>query len=223
MGKNKPIRPLVAVIERADVAYVGRARADAKGGTFVVIVKRDGCVVLHDVECNTKAAFYNPCSNVTWRVRRGRMTLESITPTQEVLKVTGRVVSRYNPQDAVMKGRRPVREHVSGVEADLVDLIITHPERFGLKDVDFTSREDHRVGGRVDLLFEDVIVEAKKRARIPCYDQIKRYQRQRGSTRALLVCLHASAGVIKLVSEDETVDLIVVSEEEFSAFLSERE
>lgn len=208
--------PVVAVLDDARIRYKGRALATQHGGTVVVVAKRDGAVVVHGLDRHTKPLFYNPAGRASWTEKDGRFRLRATSATGESLSVSGRVVRVTRVPAEEAPARRP-RAWLAGAERDLVRWVLDHPERLGLRAEDFVAREEHRVGGRVDLLFRECVVEVKKDAGAHVYDQVHRYLRSRGLARGIVVCLHASEGLRDLAARDPRVTIVEVPADEFFA------
>lgn len=203
--------PLVAHLHACRVRYSGRASAKQTGGSLLVIVKGDGSVILHDPAAGVKPHFYNPAGKArTWQ-RGGRLHVEAESTTGEALKVSGRVgaLTLLRPDEPAA---RAPRRRVEGTERDLVQWIREHTSDLGILQAE-SGREERRVGGRVDLRFGDLVVEAKRRGDVVAFDQAQRYLRDKDIRRVAIVCATASGTLRDLCDRTRKVDLIELGEE----------
>lgn len=187
------------------VQYAGRAKARQTGGSLLVIVKADGSAILHDPAAGVKPHFYNPAGKA-WTWRRGeRLHVEAESSKGEALKVSGRLgaLTLLRPDEPAP---RTPRRRVEGTERDLIRWIREHPLELGIKVAE-SGREERRVGGRVDLRFGDLVVEAKRRGDVVAFDQAQRYLRDGGIRRVAIVCASASDTLRGLCKRTRKVEL----------------
>ena len=210
--------PLVTLLERCNVHYQGRAFARQRGGRLLAVVKTDGSITLHDLEKGVKPLFYNPPGSAHASISRGRLRMECESRSGEVLIVTGRPVFIHEVEVANPVSPIP-RRRMEGIERDLVTWIHEDPSIVGLEDHDI-PREVYRMGGRVDLQTEGVVVEVKKRADVRTFDQAQRYLRDPGVSEIRIACLHASTNLHALCDKEKCINLVMLDEEEFTGRVS---
>lgn len=212
--------PVVALLEECRVHYEGRAKAEQVGGTLVVVVKADGAVAVQSLDSGVKPQFYNPAGQTVVRRRRGRLHIHSEARTGEVLVVSGQPVVFHEAEEPGGKDR-PARTRIRGTEDDLVTWIQEGPELVDVKG-GTPSREVGTVGGRVDLRFDDVVVEVKARAGVRAYDQALRYLRDPEVRRVVVACLHASSGLTRLSGESDAIEVVELDADAFEEWLDGR-
>lgn len=215
-----PCPPFVLVLEDCNVRYEGRARAEQRGGTLIVVAKEDGTVVLHNPGKGIEPQFYNPEGELrTWR-RADRLYLVSQAARGEQLRLNG-IPQVIVPVSEPTTEDRPERRYVRGVEHDLAQWISANPEVLGMENAD-VSREVSRTGGRVDLLFSNgAAVEVKKNANVEAYDQARRYLRDEEIEGVVIACLDASSNLRELCSGHDPIRLVVIDEPEFRESLGD--
>lgn len=210
--------PLVALLSECRVRYRGRATAVQRGGRLLIVVKEDGAVSVHSLKAGVKPHFYNPAGVVRVQRKGSLLTVEARSDSGEVLRVSGRAefVHDVGPVELVPTARR---RHVAGVERDLVSWIAASPRVVGLPSAKGV-REVRRVGGRVDLMFGETVVEVKKTGDVTTYDQALRYLRDPGVERVKVACLKATANLRALCQGDRRVELVELNEQGFRRFVA---
>lgn len=217
MGKRKPV---VAVLGDCHVRYRGRARAKQEGGQLAVVVKADGAVSLLSLDSGVRPQFYNPAGSTVVRRQGARVHVRSESEDGEVLVVTGRPAFLHEIEDPD-NVPRPPRTRVGGTERDVVAWIRDNPGVLGYEGGS-PSEEVASVGGRVDLQFDDIVVEAKVKADVRTFDQALRYLRDPAVSGVKIACLGASSNLVELCQDDERIELIIFDEDDFRGYV-ERE
>lgn len=205
---SEALFPGFYLLTNAHVCYEGRARAESKGETILVIVKADRSVICFDFEKGVRAKYYNASKELTITRTNGSVIIKSVNKKTETLSITGLVQSA---EIVSTTGQDPrVLQAKVGTEHDLAEWVRANPRRFGLKKTDFVGMEATIMTGRIDLMFKDVIVEVKKKAGVRSFDQIYRYLRETNKKRGYIVCIHASKGLKEAAKKIKRVKIIEV-------------
>ena len=202
--------PRVVLVGDTKVDYRGRAVAHQRGGTVVVLVKADGSISVHSLARGIRPQFYNPPGKIELTERGRSISISARTSQGEVLRVKGTCLSSQQVSNFDAP-TRPPRTRIRGVEWDLGTWIASRPSVVGLPNRKCV-REVSCVGGRVDLKFDDVVVEVKKSAGTRAFDQASRYLRDPGVRSVKIACLRASADLSALCRHDRRVEIVKLDE-----------
>lgn len=205
-----PPAGLLTIVGSCTVDYHGRAASKLDQGDRLVLVKRDGALLIHGPEGIKPINWQPPGCRFEVELREGLLTLWARRPKPvEVVQVRFRSV-HYCCLDRI-EDAAPL--HVSGSEFDLRDLLRARPE---LVEPGFRPWERERLTdqGPMDLYGEDaqgrrVVVEVK---RVPAglaeATQLWRYveaerKRRTIEVRGILIAPRVSVRALALLQEHQ--------------------
>lgn len=213
--------PWIGVLRDCNVRYRGRAKAEQHGGTLAILVKGDGAVVAHSLDEGVSSQFYNPGGETNWWTRLDRLYIESESKEGEVLKING-LPELTHPVDEGRSHDKPPRRYIEGLENDLAEWISSNPSLLDLEGA-AKEREDDRIGGRVDLVFDGGwVVEVKRQATVSAHDQARRYLRDPEVEKVMIACFDASENLARACEDQDDIEVSVLDETEFEEWIEDR-
>ncbi|MHA1228596.1 MAG: hypothetical protein ACTSPV_17875 [Candidatus Hodarchaeales archaeon] len=205
------IPPFIAVLDKCHVDYIGRAKARSDGKSFITIVKSDRTLLLHSAKKGMKPVFYNPSGELSITRNDDKLEIISVAKNGERLSVEGLIKFVCDLKDHEDDPDRIFEERI-GTEKWMVQEIRSKPEILGLTRDDFEGTEVRVSSGRIDLLFDNLVVEVKKRAGARTYDQLSRYLRGSHIDRGIIVCLKATKTLKNIVAQSDNISIIEKSD-----------
>lgn len=191
-------RRLVQVAALCTVEYMGRAESVLEKGERLVIVKKDGALLVHGPK-GYRPKNWQPTTD-RFKVRRGPpVVLEAVRSEPRERVVVGFYEVSYAVQAVLVDDEQLT---LSGSEEDIQRALAEDPSELesGLRSVE---REYRTEAGDVDLVARDpegnfVVVEVKRNPGFESADQLDRYVREVGESyggevRGLLAAPHISS------------------------------
>ncbi len=206
-SQDTPVPPFVVLLENCKINYLGRAKASSEGGEFLIIVKKDGTILLHSLLKGMRPIYYNPSGELSISFKKDNLFLESIAKNKEELKVEGQIKQLMDIEEETKAKKRSFEARI-GTEKWMVQELKKKPSIIDLKKKDFDGAEVRISSGRIDLLFKDLVIEVKKRAGARTYDQLSRYMRGSDKSRGIIVCIKATKTLKNAVGESSNIRLI---------------
>lgn len=197
-------------LKDCEIEYSGRAKATGFNDSLLTIIKFDNTVICHDISSGLKAKYYNTSKSLSVNMQNESIEIVSINKKGESLIIKGKIETKNIVSS--IKPKKKDFEFKIGTESDMVEWIKNNLEKFHLKKEDFIGVEQRISSGRIDLLLKDCIIEVKKKAGARTFDQIYRYIREKKTSKAFIVCLHASDTLISAVEKVKTVKIIEISD-----------
>lgn len=169
-------RATIVLIAKCSVSYTGRASSEAKDSARLIILKRDGTVLVHEsVGCDPLN--WQPKSAVSVKpISESEVELRAVrnVPREELsVRIKGSVlvtVAELGEVGLVLHGK----------EEDIIEELAKTPSLV-MKGATLVAREVSTPFGRVDVMLKDgsgrlVVVEVKRsRADIEAVQQLQRY------------------------------------------------
>ncbi len=158
-------RAMLIILGNCRVEFSGRTRSFLDFGERLIIVKRDGTLIVHKETMREPVNWMPPGTKVKFEIEEGMLVLRaSRTDPVEHMSIAFRDVSLISSH--VLKDSKSIK--VAGMEQQLVDEIARNPAiiELGLRIVE---RERATVSGEIDLYGVDkdgtpVIIEVKRGA-----------------------------------------------------------
>ncbi len=156
-------RAMLVIIGRCKVEYSGRARSTLDYGERLVLVKRDGTVIVHQDVLREPVNWMPPGTNVRYEIEEQMFTLKATRSNPlEYMHISFKEILLISSH--VLKDTQRIR--VAGMENQLVEEIARDPSviEIGLRIVE---RERITASGEIDLYGVDkngipVIIEVKR-------------------------------------------------------------
>ncbi|MCS7105279.1 MAG: endonuclease NucS [Thermofilaceae archaeon] len=165
------------LVAQCSVKYRGRASSTLGPGQRLIVIKQDGCVLVHRPVGNEPVNWQPPGSKVSTELRDGKLVLKTVRlrPLEELLIEIEKVELLAHGK---LKDEGEL--YMYGSETELRDIVVENPWVIGegLKPVEVERRTR---AGFVDALFVDpdgrlVVVEVKKgTAGVEAVAQLKKY------------------------------------------------
>lgn len=176
--KSKPDKTMLVLVGDCMVDYHGRARSFLDWGERMVMIKQDGTVLVHQ-PIMREPVNWQPSGSITeFRVNKNKqlvMRSRHIRPPEK-MKITFRKIKSI--MVSLLRDRATLV--ISGMEADVVNEIISNPDIIedGLR---ISKREKHVKSGLIDIFGFDknhvpVAIEVKRSvASISAVQQLRMY------------------------------------------------
>jgi len=175
--KSRVEKTLLMVIGDCVVDYRGRAQSLLDWGERIVMIKQDGAVLVHRPDMREPVNWQPPGAKTNFKVEKDFLIASSHhSKPPEKMKIMFRNLKFIGVTSLIDQANLAI----SGMEADVVNQIITTPEMIedGLR---ISKREKHVRSGLIDLFGYDknhipVIIEVKRSvANISAVQQLRMY------------------------------------------------
>ena len=175
--KSKADKTLLLLIGDCMIDYRGRARSFLDWGERMIMIKQDGAVLVHQPVMREPVNWQPTGSKTDFSVKDDDLILRSHHKSPpEKMKITFRSIQLITASSL----RDNAKLVISGMEADVVNSIISNPEIIeqGLR---ISKREKHVKSGMIDLYGYDVnhtpvVIEVKRSiANISAVQQLRMY------------------------------------------------
>ncbi len=175
--KLKAEKTLLLIVGDCMIDYRGRARSFLDWGERVIMIKQDGTVLVHQPVLREPVNWQPSGSKTEFNVVNDQLILKSHhTRPPEKMKINFRNIQIIS----VSSLRDKAEINISGMEADVVNKIISNPGHIeeGLR---ISKREKHVKSGIIDLFCYDknhvpVVIEVKRSlANISAVHQMRMY------------------------------------------------
>lgn len=173
--KAKLGRELLTMLCECEITYSGRAEAHLPRGERLIILKQDGCLLIHQPENGNPINYLKAGGTITIEKCDNHLFLHAKL-AKEFLDV-----EIYKVHDLMQKKMQDgQKQSLAGSEADMSDMIRDDPQVIS-KDFKPVSREEQTAVGFIDVFGHDgngnlVVVECKRyTAGLSAISQLYRY------------------------------------------------
>jgi RecB family endonuclease NucS len=156
-------RSMILLVGECSVEYQGRAKSYLDWGDRLVIVKKDGAVLVHQGETREPVNWQPPGTRPTYQAKNGSFVIRAQrTKDRELMKIEFRRIDLFTMKELTDKAEL----RLAGLEEDIVKKIMEEPSivEEGLR---ISKKERKTDSGSIDLFCRDmegnhVILEVKR-------------------------------------------------------------